>query len=1092
MTTERFTTNCPSCDAGVAVKAALVGKKIECPKCKFRFVVPAPAGEGEPAAAKGKADKPAKGGDSAKANPAVKEKPAKKGKEKDKKEAKGGNGKVIVGAIVGVIALVGLAFGAVLIFGKLNGNDQAKATTPQRQQPANNNGPGPNVPPVTPGGTDEDPMGKPKDPDGTTDPMTPGGVKDPMTPGGTTDPKPADGGNNTTTTPTPKPKPRRPGKGGAVEVTNLLPGDTSAVFHARMDDLDKNARTLRNVVFDKVTTDLFVRSMNFKPDQIAEVVQCEVGQARTPFAVIRTKDDLEEAMFAKPKMNTNPPETIKGRQYRVVNSNAFLSAAEKSLGVANVLAPLLGFEMPVADTPAGKPTTYAVCLYDANTLIIAEHNLMQGYLNSLQDNGYPEFVTQYKEPEVVPPPTADPKAGPGEGSQPPPPGGVVGATTGAGPGGDTQPPPPGGRVGATTGAGPGGGGQGGGPPAPPSVPLPPGQTGPGGPGGPGGPPPVAPPKPKKTNSGNPHFLSISKDLKAALNTLEDDEKDLPVAVYVTKVNSAQLNFQDLQALIAKPEMLVALTVLKDFRVLGLSVTRLNEKRGSFAGYIEYADADAAKNSVEQQLIPGLTLLVAARVPEKVKPVDVRDVTNDPSNQQNGPGGPPGYGNPYGGGSGYGNPGYGGGGYGPPGGSGGGGSPAPPPPLGPPGGKGGGGREASGPRSGGARSDYENAGGQPPPPPPPPPPPGYGGGTQGRPGPGGGGFPGPGYPGSGEGTGPGGQPAQPAGNLIGVSRDGAVVTLSGEFNWKDDVFATAVEPPFARLGVQVRGKMGMHSGEGGVFALAAKTVNGRPAGGLIAEAISKDKDGQLPQGALPRDARTDDRRLPGSNQGLPYQPEQRVSFLAELTRFMDNKTYIHRKLDPNQAWYQKGNLEVAEAWIPELLVSDYPQSAWRATSDLIPDGRSVGATNYVGVAGLGLDAARLNPNNPEDAKKAGMTGYDFGSKPDDVKDGLSNTMYLIQVPPTIQRPWIAGGGATLMGVNDKGNDPAKPFMAKKADGSRGTMVLMGDGSVRYVKEGIDPAVFRAMATRAGGEKIADLDKVAPSAKPGLPGELKAGK
>ena len=50
-------TDCPSCDAGVAVKAALVGKKIECPKCKFRFVVPAPAGKAEPNSAKGKADK---------------------------------------------------------------------------------------------------------------------------------------------------------------------------------------------------------------------------------------------------------------------------------------------------------------------------------------------------------------------------------------------------------------------------------------------------------------------------------------------------------------------------------------------------------------------------------------------------------------------------------------------------------------------------------------------------------------------------------------------------------------------------------------------------------------------------------------------------------------------------------------------------------------------------------------------------------------------------------------------------------------------------------------------------------------------------
>lgn len=1074
MTTERFTTNCPSCDAGVAVKAALVGKKIECPKCKFRFVVPAPAGEAEPASAKGKGDKPAKG-DSAKANPAVKEKSGKKGKDKEKKEAKGGNGKVIVGAIVGVVALVGLAVGAILIFGKLNG-DGGSAKAPGTQQQPNNNGGRP-MPPTVPGG-DDDSMGKPMDPGGMTDPKPPEG----------TDPKPPEGGNNPPS-PTPKP-PKRPGKFTGVEITNLLPGDTTAVFHARMDDLDRNARTLRNVVFDKVTTDLFVRAMNFKPDQITEVVQAEVGAARAPFAVIRTKDELDEAMFAKPKMNSNPPETIQGRQYRMVVSNAFLSAAEKSLGVANVLAPLLGFEMPVSDTPTEKPITYAVCLYDANTLIIAEHALMQRYLHDLKDNGYPEFVTQYK--EEVAPPAAEPKPGQGGPGGSPAPGGPGGAPTPGGPGGLRA---PGGPPGAPQ---PSGEGVGGGAPQPSGVGVggaPSGQgAGPnsGTPGGPGGTPAAGPPKPKKSITSNPYFLSISKDLKRALNTLEDGEKDMPVAVYVTKVSSDQVNRLDIQSLLAKPEMLVALTVLKDFKVMGLSITRLNEKRGSFAGYIEYASSDAAKNSVDQQLIPGLTLLVAARMPAKILPVDVRNVDNDTNNSN--PGGPgyggPGYGGPgYGGGSGY--PGSSGGsGYPGPGG----GSPAAPPP---PPGKGGGGPEASNPPSNGARSGGENAQGPAQLPPPPPPPSGQPGGYPGsRPGgyPGGGqGYPG-GGPGGidGEGTGPGGQPAQQGGNLIGVSRDGAIVTLSGEFTWKDDVFATAVEPSFARLGVQVRGKMGMHSNEGGVFALAAKSVNGKPAGGLIADAISKDKDGQLPQGALPRDARTDDRRLPGSNQGLPYQPEQRVSFLAELTRFMDNKGGIYRKLDTNQAWYQKGNLEQAEAWIPELLVSDYPQSAWRATSDLIADGRSVGATNYVGVAGVGLDAARLNPKNPEDAKKVGMTGYDFGSKPDDVKDGLSNTMYMIQVPPTYQRPWIAGGGATLMGVNDKGNDPAKPFMVKKADNSRGTMVLMGDGSVRYVKEGVDPNIFRAMATRAGGEKIADFDKVVPPAAQTVPGELKAGK
>ena len=41
---------------------------------------------------------------------------------------------------------------------------------------------------------------------------------------------------------------------------------------------------------------------------------------------------------------------------------------------------------------------------------------------------------------------------------------------------------------------------------------------------------------------------------------------------------------------------------------------------------------------------------------------------------------------------------------------------------------------------------------------------------------------------------------------------------------------------------------------------------------------------------------------------------------------------------------------------------------------------------------------------------GLTGYDWGSKPEEVTDGLSNTIYLMQTPPGLQQPWIAGGGA----------------------------------------------------------------------------------
>ncbi len=39
-----FKVPCPSCSAPITLKSMdFVGKKVDCPKCKYRFVVPAPA-----------------------------------------------------------------------------------------------------------------------------------------------------------------------------------------------------------------------------------------------------------------------------------------------------------------------------------------------------------------------------------------------------------------------------------------------------------------------------------------------------------------------------------------------------------------------------------------------------------------------------------------------------------------------------------------------------------------------------------------------------------------------------------------------------------------------------------------------------------------------------------------------------------------------------------------------------------------------------------------------------------------------------------------------------------------------------------------
>src|SRR5438128_1570222 len=118
-----FKQQCPSCEAMVPIRdPGLIGKKIDCPKCKYRFVVEEPAGdeddvdeveeaEDKPARKKAPAGKaPAKG---VKAGG----KPGKKGASKDddddddkprpkKKKEAGGSGMLIAGIIVAVVAVL--------------------------------------------------------------------------------------------------------------------------------------------------------------------------------------------------------------------------------------------------------------------------------------------------------------------------------------------------------------------------------------------------------------------------------------------------------------------------------------------------------------------------------------------------------------------------------------------------------------------------------------------------------------------------------------------------------------------------------------------------------------------------------------------------------------------------------------------------------------------------------------------------------------------------------------------------------------------------------------------------------------------------
>ena len=215
--------------------------------------------------------------------------------------------------------------------------------------------------------------------------------------------------------------------------------------------------------------------------------------------------------------------------------------------------------------------------------------------------------------------------------------------------------------------------------------------------------------------------------------------------------------------------------------------------------------------------------------------------------------------------------------------------------------------------------------------------------------------------------------------------------------------------------------------------------------------------------------------PGTMPNSELPPGERLSFYALLLPYTEGKTPFHR-LDRKASWDAPANSAAMASW---------PGNLYRCPEWMIQYGRERGATtatglhsitNYVGVAGVGADAA----TRPADSPGIGMFGYDRTMKTDQMKDGLANTMMLIETGHEAG-PWLRGGPSTVRGI-DPDSGPligdGLPFggthFREKAF-FRGTVaagfcLLLADGAVRYVKGDLGPAVLAALATVAGGEEV----------------------
>ncbi len=220
--------------------------------------------------------------------------------------------------------------------------------------------------------------------------------------------------------------------------------------------------------------------------------------------------------------------------------------------------------------------------------------------------------------------------------------------------------------------------------------------------------------------------------------------------------------------------------------------------------------------------------------------------------------------------------------------------------------------------------------------------------------------------------------------------------------------------------------------------------------------------------------------PGTAPGTPLPPEKRLSVHVLLVPYLEDKAGFG-KFNLTAAWDAEPNpkaldesrdsyrFECGEWSTCELgMASRRKMPGWPAATPP--------TTTYVGMAGLGADAATC----PFDAAGIGMFGYDRALKADQVKDGLANTMLVIETGYEVG-PWVRGGPTTVRPLEpDAGQLTGDGFpfggthirdrsffRGREPDGFH---ILLGDGNVRHVQNTIHADVLAALATIAGGEEV----------------------
>jgi hypothetical protein len=203
---------------------------------------------------------------------------------------------------------------------------------------------------------------------------------------------------------------------------------------------------------------------------------------------------------------------------------------------------------------------------------------------------------------------------------------------------------------------------------------------------------------------------------------------------------------------------------------------------------------------------------------------------------------------------------------------------------------------------------------------------------------------------------------------------------------------------------------------------------------------------------------------GTTPHATLAPEKRLSWVVSVLPYLEQE-HPFKKIDLKAGWDAPQHKEPAAHYLWFVYSPSYP----------VYDNRPPWTT-YIGLAGVGADAATL----PHKDARCGMFGYDRRIKIEDITDGTSNTLMLLETGADCG-PWASGGPATVRGLDPDTQPYVRengPFAIDHRD--RRTWRLtkppifansaFADGSVRALSAKTSAEVIEKLATIVGGETV----------------------